>query len=66
MFGSGIIDWIYQLVLAIVSYFASWFGFGTMNSNMSEDVMVDVKPPMPNLLPEMAAFPSSDLVDNMP
>jgi hypothetical protein len=66
MLGSGIIDWIYQLVLAIVAYITSWFGFGTMKS--TEEEVVEVKPPMgmPPLMPEMAAFPSSDIGENLP
>lgn len=68
MLGSGIIDWIYQLVLAMVAYVTSWFGFGTMKNAGSEEEVVEVKPPMgmPPLMPEMPAFPSSDVGENLP
>lgn len=64
MFESGIIDWIYQLVLAMVAYVTSWFGFGTMKSSESEEEVVDVSRPMamPQLMPEML----SDAGDNLP
>ena len=64
MLGSGIIDWIYQLVLAMVAYVTSWFGFGTTKNDGSEEEVVEVKPPMgmPPLMPEMA----SDVGDNLP
>lgn len=66
MFGSGIIDWIYQLVLAIVAYVTSWFSSSTMKN--AEEEFVEVKPPMsmPTLLPEVAGFSSSDVAENLP
>lgn len=66
MFGSGIIDWIYQLVLAIVAYVTSWFSSGKVNGTDEEEV--DVKPPMANLMPTLIPdlSSSSEMVENLP
>lgn len=60
MFGSGIIDWIYKLILSIVAYVTSWFTSGSANDVTSavaaNALEVEVNAPMmPTLLPDLSS-----------
>jgi len=64
MFGSGIIDWIYNFILMIVAYVTSWFSSSAEKN--SEEEMVNVNPPMmstmmPTLLPDLSASEETPL-----